>query len=173
MKIIGLSGKKQAGKDVACRVMIESLADMKVVRMAFADALKDEVCAALHITREYLESHKPDFRVILQWWGTEWRRKHFGDDYWIRRLEEKVDTSAAEVVIVTDVRFRNEYAWISGRGIPIRIERPGWDVADAHASETELDCAAFAFTIANTGSLADFEREVERFSRQALEERLK
>ena len=47
MRLIGLSGKALAGKDTTAMMLSNLIKDRPVVRIAFADALKNE-CLALH-----------------------------------------------------------------------------------------------------------------------------
>lgn len=174
-KIIGISGKKHAGKDTATNAFIATLSDIPIEHMAFADALKDEVCEAVHVTREFLEANKDLFRPILQWWGTEFRRNLHGDGYWINRLAEKVAASKAAVIIITDVRFLNEYAWVDAQSgsTLIRIHRViGGASQDTHASEVELDHEQFDYTLYNDSIKEVFEHHCARFANRVLTQRL-
>jgi hypothetical protein len=50
----------------------------------------------------------------LQWWGTEYRRRMFGENYWTDRLEDRLHAAELDgynAVIVIDLRFPNEQ-WI-------------------------------------------------------------
>jgi len=91
--------------------------------------------------------------LMLQWWGTEYRRCHFGMNYWVEKTAERVQrlsntTSSSMIdrrIIVADVRFKNEAYWVKaqddGRLIRINSSEPfeptGRD--DSHPSETDLD----------------------------------
>ena len=44
---------------------------------------------------------------LLQWWGTEFRRENFGNDYWVSKFLESINQKA-DIVIATDMRFPNE-----------------------------------------------------------------
>jgi hypothetical protein len=80
-------------------------------------------------------------RRILQWWGTEYRRAE-DPDYWTKawaKLAESLDLNNIHVLI-DDVRFMNELSTVrSEDGLIIKIERPGFNGAGNHASETSLD----------------------------------
>lgn len=152
--IIGISGKKRHGKDHACAVLKtkgwEDSVDVR--RLAFADALKQELASACGVSVEFIELNKPSFRLGLQWWGTEFRRGHCGDDYWLRRMDEALLTTTSAVVVVPDVRFVNEADWVKSRGgVVVRINRtadvPG--TKDAHLSETALDDYEFDYVLEN------------------------
>ena len=143
MKLVGIVGHKQAGKDTLFRHLRQALPDRRVHRFAFADAIKREVLRFLRGSGfagdlEYMEQNKELFRPLWQWWGTEYRRKLFGEDYWIRRLAETLDGSYADVAIITDVRFLHEADFVRARGgLLVGIHRPETFTADPHASESE------------------------------------
>lgn len=84
---------------------------------------------------------KEQFRLILQWWGTEFRRQMFTDSYWRDKLATKIRTlKADQIAVVTDVRFPDEADQIKEMGgILVRVNRPGMDVKSGHPSETALD----------------------------------
>jgi hypothetical protein len=91
---------------------------------------------------------KEQYRLLMQWWGTEYRRKMFGDDYWVQQLHKTVSAwepgpndSSKIIVLVPDVRFENEARYIQDSGgYLIRVLRPDLPpAADPHPSETALD----------------------------------
>lgn len=95
---------------------------------------------------------------LLQWWGTEYRRKYFGEDYWVKKLAESIPANL-DIAMVTDVRFLNEAQYITARaGYTVKIERLNADgtpyVAPDrpfdHPSETALDGYNFDFRLTNT-----------------------
>jgi hypothetical protein len=139
--VYGLSAKAKHGKDTLYEI-IKKL-HPQVVRVAFADALKEEVAEACGVTVDFINQHKDLFRPMLQWWGTEFRRQLNGNDYWIRRLEDKLSVlPEGTVVFVTDTRFQNEAEFVrSGGGHILRLVRPGYvsDRGASHASEVELE----------------------------------
>ena len=87
--------------------------------------------------------------LLLQWWGTEYKRNHFFNNYWVDEVDYYIREHWPEKntrrVIIADVRFRNEAEYIRQHddGILVRIEAPypientGRD--DNHPSETEMD----------------------------------
>lgn len=96
-------------------------------------------------------------RQILQWWGTEYRRRQ-NDHYWIVRLANKVGLhrgNGYERIVVTDCRFANELAWVqSVRGQLWRIDRPGLPAVEGtHASAAGLAEADAAATLRNDADL--------------------
>jgi len=102
-------------------------------------------------------------RLILQWWGTEYRRAQ-DPEYWTKAWEREVKSYDLEKVhvLVDDVRFMNELRTIKGLGGRIvKIDRPGFAAAGNHASETSLDgYDAWDRVILNDGSLEQFRAKV-------------
>ena len=175
--VIGFSGKKRHGKDFGATLLTEAASELGYVvyRRAFADALKDEVAAFLSVSypdrshadleesmskdpygiefrkecRRWLDTDgkKEEFRLLLQWWGTEYRRKNFGADYWVRQVETWIEENVHEpnaIVVITDCRFPDEADFVLDicDGYMIRVQRPDlWPTlgADQHPSETALD----------------------------------
>lgn len=158
--IIGLTGKRGAGKDIVADYLVGQYG---FVRVAFADPLKESVGALFGITREQIEKWKNDryvsvsvsvgfeledgyqiptavlsFRKFLQRYGTEAHRQIFGDDFWIDQTFEHIRRLLREGrdVIITDVRFDNEAEVITSvGGTVVEVKRPQNEVADDHASE--------------------------------------
>lgn len=142
-KLIGLAGYAGAGKDTAAQGLIAQ----GWQRIAFADAVR-EAAAALDplvsgnarlseiVLQAGWEGAKqlPEVRRLLQRLGTEAGRDIHGDDCWLRIAERKVKAATAPVVI-TDVRFPNEAAFVLASGTLVWIERPGVGPANDHTSE--------------------------------------
>lgn len=164
MTIIALSGKKQTGKNTIAKLIAQQAAG-KTVEIAFADALKQEVAKACGVTLEYIEAHKDNFRKILQGWGTDFRRELYGRTYWIDKFEQGLlKLSAADVVVVTDVRFRNEFNYLNTLGaVMVSVARPIVNGDDNHSSETDLDSIKeWHQIILNTGTIEDLIPEVKK-----------
>ena len=171
MKLIGLAGQKRCGKDTVYSMLAE-LMPFAVIRLAFADDLKREVAQACGVTISFIESHKENFRLILQGWGTEFRREIHGRKYWVHRMERSIHRvqSASKdprlTVVITDVRFRNEAEMVKGfGGSVVNVSRPYLQSSDNHASENDLAGYKFDSTISNSGSLDDLKAQVESFSK--------
>jgi hypothetical protein len=156
----------------------ELLPDKNVYRLAFADALKEEVYDLLlkpnNIPYDYLNDpvKKKIFRTFMQWYGTEFRRNpEIGGDnnYWISRLFEKIIKIQSEdpdaIIIVCDMRFYNELNALKNVGAYIvNVVRDSvYDPSEAHISETELDSYhhLFDYFAMNNGTLEDYKVNVE------------
>jgi hypothetical protein len=161
--LIGISGKKRRGKDTVCDILLKLVPG--AMRMAFADPLKDEVAAACGVSREFLEQYKANFRQILQGWGTEFRRELYSQTYWIDQTELRLEAAKAAkvpLVIITDVRFPNEWEFIIAHGgHTIRVFRDSLAAdTDTHPSETALDSHTFDWWVDNNHSLEALEENV-------------
>ena len=103
-------------------------------------------------------------RRILQWWGTEYRRAQ-APDYWTKAWSRKIEQFDLDNthILIDDVRFINELNTIKAHGgLIVKIERPGFDGANNHASETSLDdYSDWSYVIVNDGTLGEFKEKVE------------
>ena len=152
--IIGLSGYARSGKDTVAEYLVE---EHGFTRRAFADSIREALLQLdPHITIdgthnislasavdkmgwEYLKDLSPDVRRLLQRMGTEVGRNLFGNNFWVDLLIKNA-TEASTNIVVTDVRFTNEAEAIRSWGGEVwRINRPGTEPVNTHASETELD----------------------------------
>lgn len=160
MNLIGISGKKQSGKDTVAGIIANYLHPAKTIRVGFADALKNELCTMFNITRRYLDEHKESFRLIMQGYGTDFRRNLTQQDYWILKLEKTLTELPSDVqyVVVPDVRFLNEAEYIKKLGGKmLLVERhynDGIWLPDTHISENELaDYKNWDHILYNSGTL--------------------
>ena len=110
-------------------------------------------------------------RRILQWWGTEYRRAE-DPDYWTKAWADMVERLDLENIhiLIDDVRFMNELNTISAEGgLIIKIERPGFNGAGNHASETSLDAYTdWNRVLSNDGTLEDLQRQIETVTDELL-----
>ena len=165
--IIGITGKKKSGKDTFFKALSAHNANM--VRYSLADDLKDEVSVACGCTVEFIAENKDLFRPMLQWWGTEFRRICFGEDYWVKKLTARIEAGEsipglfyqpAQIPVITDVRFLNEAEFVKKRGgAVVRILGGQSEAGDTHASEVEMDQIQEDYTISNTAGLDELAEE--------------
>jgi hypothetical protein len=80
-------------------------------------------------------------RLLLQWYGTEFRR-HVNADYWVNRLAQRIAEDKPKVALITDMRFPNEKAFVEKYGQSVRVDRPDLPplrgAAGVHPSELAL-----------------------------------
>lgn len=147
-RIIGLRGPKRVGKNFTADIIRNLLTSRYAFASAgFADALKEEVALALGVDVADLNGPKKEaFRPMLQWWGTEFRRNMFGEDYWVDKMKMKIQGLEALVpktplvVVITDVRFFNEAKLVKDLGGQVwSITSPGFGGGDQHPSEVVMD----------------------------------
>jgi hypothetical protein len=160
--LIGLNGKKQAGKDTVHERIAKLYGDaLPVERVSFADLLYESAAAALGVTPGFLREWKSDegeagirlydgrgqvycdftFRQYLQWYGTEAHREVFGDNFWVEQARAKLADHDGKIVVVTDVRFPNEAEAVFNAGGRVVTVRGPFEVEaadDGHASEAPL-----------------------------------
>ncbi len=175
MYLLAGSGKKLSGKDTIGNIIQKLLPkDVTFHRIGFADALYREVanmlrlvdrrfnCCTTEEVIEHLKLNKADYRGLLQWWGTEYRRKQ-DPDYWVKQLAKSILKLEGEkrFVYVNDCRFLNEANFILQAGASIwRVVRWQEGEPDLHPSETELDSFGFDVILPNNGTLAELEELV-------------
>ena len=150
--IIGTIGFIGCGKGTVADILVEKKGFTK---LAFADAVKDATAAIFGWPRALLEGDTEESRNFREtrdeWWsektgkyitprymlqlmGTEAGRDVFHPDLWILALEKKL--GMYQNVVISDVRFPNEIAFIQRMGgFVVRVKRgedPEWyDMAKA------------------------------------------
>lgn len=176
MIIIGLAGKMGCGKDyIATNHIIPIIKELGLsyIIMSFADQIKVNIMSHYNIPFEQLYCQKTDkTRQLLQIEGTERGRKVHGEDIWVRYFDNwlKVyESRGIQVVVVSDVRFKNEMDYIMSKGgIVIKVTSPERTTTrlyqeskcnpyilkklTEHQSECDLDSypeSAFTYTINN------------------------
>lgn len=186
MKIIGLSGYAQSGKDTVAALIAEQVGG-SVKTVAFADLIKVSAARALGVLRHpddvgvrAVRRWADDFKVghsvqitdndgkvlhevtgrsFLQRYGSEAHRDLFGSDFWIEQIDWQPD---CDVLIFTDCRFENEAEAIRSRdGEVWRVNRPSTSEG-SHISERALPAELVDVEILNAGTLQDLARTVGR-----------
>jgi hypothetical protein len=160
--LLGLTGLKGCGKTSAA---MELHRNHNFKPVAFADPLKC-ACRALFSFSEFQMEDRVLKEAVDKRWGfspryamqrlgTELMRELFGQDFWIRALEMKIeeDLRHGENVVVGDVRFDNEAEWIrKNNGFVIRIKRPcekDEQKTDTHISEAQVQENLIDATVVN------------------------
>ncbi len=95
--------------------------------------------------------------TLLQFWGTEFRRKIVNWDYWVNKVKEVIDKVPDKDYVIPDARFKNEAKFIKNSGGEIwKVIRPGYKEIDrdpSHKSEVDLDDWEFDEAIINDGTI--------------------
>jgi len=164
--LIGIHGPARTGKDTVFLYLSDMLREatqVNIVKVAFADPLKD-ICRNIFGFRED-QLHggakdvpdprytRPDGSHLTPRWamqqlGTEWGRS-CDPNLWVRVLNDAAERIEVlnSIVVIPDVRFANEAQYIRERGqqkwsrgtFLIKIDRPGAPrIEGTHASEQGL-----------------------------------
>lgn len=170
--IFGFTGAARSGKDTAAAFLQARLGGY---RYAFADPLRAMLLAGFGIDmnelywQERKEEVIPAFgvspRQMMQTLGTEWGRKQVNTDVWLLLAKNQL-FSRGPGMIVTDVRFENEAAWVRKMGgVVIHVKRDEAPKVAAHESEQGVQVAELSDRILmNDGSLEDLQLQIFRLA---------
>lgn len=161
--IIGLSGWARVGKDTVADILVK---EHGFVKLSFATPMREALyrlnprievadMQGIHLATavdglgwENLKADSPDIRPLMQRLGTEVGRQMFGENFWVDLAMKEAEKH--ENVVFADCRFKNEAEAIRNAGGSIwRIERPGYEAANDHISEHDLDDYAFNAVMSN------------------------
>jgi hypothetical protein len=173
MMLIGLTGKAGAGKDTVGDFLCWKFG---FATYAFAHPLKAGCMVMFGLSKEQCFGAEKEIvdedigmspRRILQLAGTEFGRNMIANDIWIRRATKELkqlqsmDSDDFRGLVVTDVRFENEAAWIRDNGgVLWHIERPSVKSVVEHSSEAGVELTDKDYVIVNSGSLDDLQSVV-------------
>ena len=142
LALIGAPGSGKTTIAVEWAKLRERIDQHTSWRLSFASALRAEVlqalasvpasdvragwrqgtpsAAALNLLTD--PATKARFRPLLQWWGTEYRRRD-NPNYWVDAVEAQIeryeslgDHGLVRSIVVDDCRFPNEYEMLKRRG---------------------------------------------------------
>ena len=162
--LLGLTGPAGVGKDTVAML----LRDYGFSSYAIASPLKKMLAAiGLHEpkTREEKEVNLPgrqfSYRKAAQTLGTEWARK-LEDAFWLNLAEQELRKH--DRLVITDVRFENEAAWLRERGGRlIHISGRATTVdgeAAKHASEAGIKPIPGDLYLVNDATLAELNSKI-------------
>lgn len=178
IKVIGITGYAQSGKDTAAAFLIEQ----GYKRLSFADILRqslynlnpivdhwcsgpeDGECIAenwrvqLLVDEygwDYCKVTYPEIRQLLQRFGTDVGRELYGEGFWVDRVTDQIKPGGKYVI--PDVRFLNEALAVRRfGGLVFRVNRPGVGAVNTHISDTGIDSLVVDGVIPNGGTLEQF-----------------
>lgn len=165
--IVGIAGRARAGKGTLAAEFVR--AGWK--EESFAEPIKKALCSMFGFARALFDDpvtkeaeldwlgRSP--RYLAQKLGTEFGRDMVAEDVWLRIMANKLRTDVLTHIVVSDVRFENEAAFIRHHGQLIHVERPvgGGLQGDAaqHVSEAGLKVdISRDIIVHNDASLEDY-----------------
>jgi hypothetical protein len=172
--IIGLSGYARSGKDTVAGML---MGIHGYERVAFADKIRTLLFEMDPIIMhgdmwfrlqdiveskgwEEAKTEYPEIRRLLQDLGVGGRQL-LEDSVWINAALNRFD--AADKVVVTDVRFKNEAACIKELGGQVwRINRINVGPANDHISEVDLDDWNFDGIITNNSDMPNLIKQIRK-----------
>ena len=169
LKIIALTGPKGSGKDTVARMIAEQYDNVSMI--AFADPIKKVINDLFELDpknndqydafkRTHLSYQLPGFfshtiigRTLVREIGMLMRG--YDEDQFNEYVVDRINSEEANIYIVTDVRFENEFQLMRDMGAKIiQITHPDCNY-DGHVTERGFADKTVDFTIANDGSLSD------------------
>lgn len=168
--IIGLySDNPQSGKTTVAEILMSTLPNASVKH--FATPVKKTLLTLLtqlHVDNphDYLLGDKkadiiPELGVtggyLMSTFATDYMRS-INPDVWLNALVVLDDPDA--LTIIDDLRFPNEFQWISTNGVTIKIVRNAPNHDRSPLSEGQLSRYYFTYVIDNNGTLDDLIRQV-------------
>lgn len=167
--IIGLTGRARSGKSTAAEYLLR--VGVGKYCYSFADPIKAMIKAGFGISLDHpwwaMRKEDPiaDFggfspRALMQTLGTEWGRTLVHPDIWVslanRELQKRGDG-----MIIADVRFNNEAAWVRRRGgIIVHLERGAAPAVRPHVSEDGVERLGGDLRIFNESSIASLQQQL-------------
>ena len=177
--IIGITGLAGSGKDTAA---VELISTSGVYQYAFARPMKEAAKLLMGWTDEHVHGKLKDVidplygvspRYVLQTLGTEWGRSIIHKGLWTLRAERFIEScrklNADCNIVITDVRFDNEAAFIKeAGGIVLEVIRPdryaqldtGMAGAAEHTSEGGVHDKYISARICNDGTVEELHQLV-------------
>ena len=126
--LIGISGKAYSGKDFTADVIKQLFPDLKIYKIAYADAVRSMLKGIVDVDAIYKLNKKEEpieglgvsLRELMQSLGTDWGRHILGDNFWVnilnKRINDNLFLTESDVIVISDCRFQNEIEYIVNRG---------------------------------------------------------
>lgn len=181
--VICCSYKKRVGKDTFFHIVKDLYPEKEVYRLAFADAVKEEVYCyflePLGIPKSVIDDpkYKESIRPLIQGWATL-KRTFIDDYYWAKKVFEEIvrllKANPGCVIIITDGKHLIEILHtIEMGGKTLHIQKDT-DCVDEHSSEKELDDYhhLFNYTIENNGTEEEYCVKIKALMDQLFAEEL-
>ena len=177
--IVGIAGKKRAGKDVIANFLVNEYA---FLLYKFATPMKKIV----HIMYDWDERHtEGDLKEVvdlkwgisprqaLQVLGTDWAQYDLcskfplfgeitGKDLWVNLFKSWYKKHSEFNVVISDVRFPHEVEILKEMGaVLFKTTRPGLSLTDTHESESYIDGLNVDYNLNNNSTVENLKKLVD------------
>lgn len=169
--LIGITGRARSGKDTVANFIVAAVGGY---RYSFADPIRAMLIPlGVDMSDPYWQARKEEPipalgvspRRMMQTLGTEWGRQLINPDLWLIMAHQRLLQSGPGMVI-PDVRFDNEVAWIRKHGGRIiHVIRPDAKAVEAHASEDGIEMQDTDARLFNSGTLEELQLSVRELLR--------
>jgi len=169
--LIGIAGRARSGKDTVANFIIAAIGGY---RYSFTDPIRAMLAPlGVDMNDPYWQARKEDVipalgvspRRMMQTLGTEWGRNLINLDLWLVMAHQRLLRNGPGMVI-SDVRFENEAAWIRKHGGRIiHVIRPEAKAVEAHASEDGIEMQDTDARLFNSGTLEELQLSVRELLR--------
>lgn len=167
--LFGIAGPARSGKDTVADFIIALRGGR---RYSFADPIRNMLKAiGIDMNQPYWQARKEQPipilgvspRRMMQTLGTEWGRQLIHPDLWLIIAEGERALSKDEPMVISDVRFENEAAWIrNSGGRMIHVTRANAAKIEPHASENGVGREPQDVVIENNGTLEQLYEKLRR-----------
>lgn len=172
-KLIGITGVARSGKDTVADFLAKLLPSFG--RYSFATPMKDMILVGLSIRDKDDDASKRVFghsyRHLAQTLGTEWGRDLIRSNIWVIIAESRL---RGDKVIISDVRFENEAAYVREHGVLIHVSRLCQEQIkeSGHVSENGVKFKEGDIRIYNDGGLVELEDKCEYVAKRDFAEEI-
>lgn len=165
-RIIGITGRAGSGKDTVANFIVAARGGY---RYSFADPIRAMLAQiGVNMADPYWVQNKENIipalgvspRRLMQTLGTEWGRELINDSLWLILAQQRLLANGPGMVIA-DVRFENEAAWVRKHGgLIIHLTREDAPAIEGHCSEAGVTVQDQDFTLNNFGTLEELQNAV-------------
>ena len=169
--LIGIAGRARSGKDTVANFIVAAIGGY---RYSFADPIRAMLAPlGVDMSDPYWQALKEEPipalgvspRRMMQTLGTEWGRQLINPDLWLIMAHRRLLQNGPGMII-SDVRFDNEAAWIRKHGGRIiHVIRPDTKAVEAHASEDGIEMQDTDARLFNSGTLEELQLSVRELLR--------
>ena len=185
-EIIALTGPKGSGKDTVARMIVEQYENVNTI--AFADPIKKVINDLFELDPKNNSWYDAFKRTDIQYQlpGVDQRSvagrtlireigmlmRGYDENQFNEYVVDRINSEEANIYIVTDVRFENEFQLMRDLDAKIiRVTRPDFDY-DGHITERGFADETVDFTIVNDGSLDDLNTKTRLLVDKIMKERV-